>query len=239
MTVNRHPQQYLKHIGALIESPSFYPSLNARDHLAYISRIRKSFDPGAIETALDSVGLAQHARKPVGAFSLGMKQRLGIAMAIVNQPRLLILDEPTNGLDPSATIEIRNLVRRLADESKASILISSHLLHEIEQICNRVIFIRQGRIVQERVLGQSGQLITVQFRSSNNERTGALIAESYPHAAVNTTQNHVECRLSMADVAHVVGLLVNDSIDVYEVRHCGANLEEVYVQTFGAGHDVH
>ena len=123
-------------LGALIESPAIYPMLSAFEHLAYVARIRRSFDRTRIENTLRDVGLDPASPKRVGKFSLGMKQRLGIAMAIFGGPSLLVLDEPMNGLDPSGIAELRDFLCKLPQRNGASVLMSSHLLSEIEQICS-------------------------------------------------------------------------------------------------------
>lgn len=235
-----HPQKYLEQIGVLLETPAFYLALSAWDQLAYFARIRKRFHPRLVNETLDRVGLTPCARKPVGLFSSGMKQRFGIAMAILFSPRLLILDEPTNGLDPAATIEVRSLVRFLAEEHQMSVLISTHLLHEIEQICDRVVFIRQGLIVHERRLGcaHAAPVVTVQLRTSDNARAVALITESCATAIAKQDGDHVEFRMSQPEVARVVSLLVGDSIDVYEVRQQRESLEDVYLQACGGDRNV-
>jgi ABC-2 type transport system ATP-binding protein len=140
------PQRSLKEAGALIEAPAFYPALSARDNLRVLARL------GGIEVDLDSildrVGLLDRSRDKVRAFSLGMKQRLAVAFALLSDPRLLILDEPTNGLDPEGIAEIRMLLRSLASEGR-TVLVSSHLLAEIEQVCDHIVVIRSGMLLFE------------------------------------------------------------------------------------------
>jgi ABC-2 type transport system ATP-binding protein len=141
----RHPASYLARVGALIESPAFYPQLSGRDNLLVLVRLGQ-LTPSTIDGVLERVGLADRADDRFSRYSLGMKQRLGIAAALLPDPSLLVLDEPTNGLDPAGIVEMRSLIRSLADEGM-TIFISSHLLSEIEHICDHVVMIRSGRSV--------------------------------------------------------------------------------------------
>jgi ABC-2 type transport system ATP-binding protein len=139
------PASYLAKVGALIESPAFYPQLSGRDNLLVLTRLGQ-LPSSVIDGLLARVGLAERAGDRFSRYSLGMKQRLGIAAALLADPALLILDEPTNGLDPAGIVEMRSLVRSLADEGM-TIFVSSHLLSEIEHICDHVVMIRSGRSV--------------------------------------------------------------------------------------------
>jgi ABC-2 type transport system ATP-binding protein len=139
------PTSYLARVGALIESPAFYPQLSGRDNLLVLTRLGQ-LPSSVIDGLLERVGLAERAGDRFSRYSLGMKQRLGIAAALLASPALLILDEPTNGLDPAGIVEMRSLVRSLADEGM-TIFVSSHLLSEIEHICDHVVMIRSGRCV--------------------------------------------------------------------------------------------
>jgi ABC-2 type transport system ATP-binding protein len=168
------PESYLSKVGALIESPAFYPQLSGRDNLLVLTRlggISKNVIPGV----LDRVGLADRGHDRYQRYSLGMKQRLGIAAALLASPSLLILDEPANGLDPAGILEMRGLIRSLADDGM-TIFVSSHLLSEIEHICDHLVMIRNGRSVfggsvQElRSIDQSELVI----RPENPELLGSL-----------------------------------------------------------------
>jgi ABC-2 type transport system ATP-binding protein len=141
----QRPESYLHGVGALIESPAFYPQLSGRDNLLVLVRLGQ-LNPSIIDEVLDRVGLADRADDRFSRYSLGMKQRLGIAAALLPDPSLLVLDEPTNGLDPAGIVEMRGLIRSLADEGM-TIFVSSHLLSEIEHICDHVVMIRSGRSV--------------------------------------------------------------------------------------------
>ena len=139
------PQSYPHKVGALIESPAFYPQLSGKNNLFALARLAH-IDATTLPSVLDRVGLLQRANDRYRSYSLGMKQRLGIAAALFAAPELLILDEPANGLDPAGIVEMRDLIRSLADEGM-TVLVSSHLLSEIEHICDRLIMISDGKTV--------------------------------------------------------------------------------------------
>src|ERR1700722_17207998 len=141
------PASYLHKVGALIESPAFYPQLSGRDNLKALTRLGQ-IPAAVIDPALERTGMTARAGDKYRSYSLGMKQRLGIAAALLPSPELLILDEPTNGLDPAGIVEMRGLIRSFADDG-ITVLVSSHLISEIEQVCDHVVMIRGGRLVHQ------------------------------------------------------------------------------------------
>jgi ABC-2 type transport system ATP-binding protein len=163
----------LRRTGAIIETPAFYPYLSALDNLRIAARTLGLADEGQIERLLGCVGLAGRAHDKVYTFSTGMNQRLGLASALLNDPELLILDEPTSGLDPKGMAEVRELIGSLAHEQGKTVFLSSHLLHEVEQVCNRMAIIHRGRVV---IQGRVDELV---------RRGGRLEVQvnDLPHAA--------------------------------------------------------
>jgi len=163
------PQNYLPRVGALIEGPAFYPALSGRENLNVLATLGK-FPKERVDQLLETVGLADRGASKFKTYSLGMKQRLGIAAALLPNPQLLILDEPTNGLDPSGIHEVRTLLRDLA-KSGTTVFVSSHLLSEIEMICDSLVMLRAGRVIfsgatQELLAAQQPLIIA---RPENNE----------------------------------------------------------------------
>jgi ABC-2 type transport system ATP-binding protein len=150
----QHPGAYLHRVGALIETPAFYPSLTGRENLQYFASAGRH-DASAIPELLDTVGLGDRGDDAVRSYSLGMKQRLGIAAALLGDPELLVLDEPTNGLDPQGVHEIRALVAGLAGSGR-TVLVSSHDLSELEQVCDWMLLIDTGAVLYQ---GPTGQLL--------------------------------------------------------------------------------
>jgi ABC-2 type transport system ATP-binding protein len=233
--VRRHPRAFQSRIGVLIEAPGYYPGLSASSHLAYLARVRGCFSRELVSRTLEEVGLAADSRKPVGKFSLGMKQRLGIAMAILHSPRLLVLDEPMNGLDPVGMASLRGFLRRLGPERGASVLVSSHLLHEVEQICDRVLFIRDGRLLDEATLTRDGlaEIETVVLRTGDDGLACRLLrGQPFVREAVELPVG-LECRMAAGDVPRLVELLVGAQVAVHQVTPRRRSLEERYLSHYG------
>ena len=171
----------LEQVGAIIERPDLYPYLSATEHLQLFAKVRKQKVAASnITKTLEQVGLAHRAHDKVQSFSLGMKQRLGIAIALVHNPSLIILDEPTNGLDPQGIADIRALIQHLAKEEGKTVFVSSHLLSEIEQVANQILIIHQGKKMVE---GLTKELLdpekrVVQIKTLNDEQALATILSS-------------------------------------------------------------
>jgi ABC-type multidrug transport system ATPase subunit len=151
-SIQKNRASILEQVGAIIERPDLYPYLSATEHLQLFAKVRKQkIEASRIIDTLTQVGLSHRAQDKVQTFSLGMKQRLGIAIALVHNPSLIILDEPTNGLDPQGIADIRALIQHLAKEEGKTIFVSSHLLSEIEQVANQILIIHQGKKMVEGV----------------------------------------------------------------------------------------
>ncbi len=198
----------LRRIGAIIESPAFYPYLSASDNLRALALAAGGVLPGRIDALLEYVGLADRPKSPYRTYSMGMKQRLGIASTLLTDPDLVILDEPTNGLDPAGQREVRDLIPRLAREGR-SVLLASHLLHEVEQICDRVAILRCGKLLHvgavSDLLGRGGFL---EIKVSDPERAAAIV-RALPFVQRVSVQNE---RLSVvapeergADISRALG----------------------------------
>ena len=151
------PEKYLPRVGAMIEGPAFYPALTGKQNLMVLAKIG-GFDTDLVQGLLEKVGLGDRGDSKYKTYSLGMKQRLGIAAALLPNPKLLILDEPTNGLDPAGIQEVRALLRQLADDG-ATIFVSSHLLSELEMICDHLVMLREGKVI---FAGKTTQLLAAQ-----------------------------------------------------------------------------
>jgi len=174
-----HDRRRLFDVGALIESPSFYPYLSARENLRVIASTGPAVAPGRIEELLELMALRDRATDKVSGYSLGMKQRLGIAAALLNDPRLLVLDEPANGLDPAGIHELRKALRQLVERADRTILVSSHILPEVQQLADVVGIIDHGKLVHQGSLDQLLQAsgaIRVRVGSDDVEAATAILA---------------------------------------------------------------
>jgi len=168
----------LRRTGATIESPAFYPYLSGRDNMRVVARVLGGAAEARIDPVLEQVGLGLRGGDKFKVYSMGMKQRLALAAALLNDPELLILDEPTNGLDPAGIQETRTLLRRMVDEQGKTVFLSSHLLHEVQQVCDRVAIIDHGRVIaQGRVdeILRRRESIEVELREDELDRAETLL----------------------------------------------------------------
>ena len=224
-----HPASYLPRVGALVESPSFYPTLSGRRNLEVLTRLGR-LDPARIEEALNLVELTDRADDLVRAYSLGMKQRLGVAAALLPDPELVILDEPANGLDPAGIREIRRLLRSLADRG-VTVFVSSHLLAEIEAICDHVVMIHQGRIVfqgsmDDLLAAQHSDLIAIPEHGKDLEQLAALCVSAGKVARVDGDTVRVQ---SPGDWAAELNRQAMDAgITLRGLQSTRASLEEAF-----------
>lgn len=224
-----HRIDILRRVGSLIESPSLYDHLTATENLALLQAVHR-VDEAKIGTVLDLVGLAGTRRKKVGEFSLGMKQRLAIAVALLHEPELLILDEPTNGLDPNGIVEMRALLTRLNRERGLTIVISSHLLAEVERLATHVGIIHRGRVLFEGTLDelQRRRRTHVALATNDDERAIALLARQ-SIAATIADGRIVMPAMPNAAIAQVNRRLVDAGLDVHELHTAGDDLEAIFM----------
>jgi len=220
----------LAKVGSLVENPSYYPHLTAYENLEALRKIL-GVPKSRIDEVLEIVRLKDAADKKVKGFSLGMKQRLGIAASLLHNPELLILDEPTNGLDPSGIIEIRNLIKRLPSEYGMTIIISSHLLSEIDQMATQVGIVTKGKMIFQDSIEAMRRFAQpkVVIKVSNGEKGWrSLVANGIKAEHKGDLILFDEC--SDEKVAHIVQILVQEGISVYRVEEEKRSLEEIFLQ---------
>jgi ABC-2 type transport system ATP-binding protein len=221
----------LARIGALVESPSFYPYLSGRDNLRVIASY-SGVKPGKVDAALEEVDLLHRAKDKYGIYSQGMKQRLGVAAALLKEPDLLILDEPTNGFDPQGMVEMRDLIRRLGQGNR-TVLLSSHLLGEVEQICQRVGVIQGGHLISEGTLHELRGGAGLVMRAEPQDRARALLEEILGAPAVTLQDDLFDLRTDPSRAADLNRRLVQAGLAVSELRARERSLEEVFLQLTG------
>jgi len=221
----------LKKIGALIESPGFYPYLSGRENLRVVADYA-GVSQKRVDEVLDIVELASRAGRKFGTYSTGMKQRLGVAAALLKDPELLILDEPTNGLDPQGMAEMRKLIKDIGQGDR-TVLLSSHLLGEVEQICDRVGVISSGRLVRQstvrELLGEEGVLV----RAQPLDQAQAILARMFGPDTVSRQDGAIHLKVKPEQSVDVNRQLVNAGVGVSELRPFERSLEEVFFQLTG------
>jgi ABC-type multidrug transport system ATPase subunit len=236
--IERERAAILPHVGAIVESPAFYPILSGRDNLRVFARTAGNEDAHTIAKVLEQVGLSSRAKDKVKTYSLGMKQRLAIAAVLLNNPQIIFLDEPTNGLDPAGTVEIRELIEQLG-ESGHTIFLSSHLLHEVEQVCTEVAIITHGKLVAQ---GRVAELL---------KRDASLLIEAEPLATVQevvarldvTPQisgpRSVTAALPPERAPELMRALVRADAEVYQVTPQRTSLEHLFLELTDETHTNH
>jgi ABC-2 type transport system ATP-binding protein len=230
----RRQHSILRRVGAIVEGAAFYGFLSGRRNLEVLARTANHYDPGRIEALLEQVGLAERATQRVKGYSTGMKQRLGLAAALLTDPDLLILDEPTNGLDPSGMHEIREFIRELVDKHGKTVFLSSHLLSEVEQVCDRVAIIHMGEIVRE---GAVKDLLAgktnLRVEAAPLDKAASVLRERW---TVSPNGQWLTVDAGRDDVPYVVRRLVENGVDVYEVASQRQTLEEYFLAVVGEEH---
>jgi ABC-type multidrug transport system ATPase subunit len=218
----------LARLGALIETPAFYPFLSGRDNLRVLSR-HAGAPESRIEPVLEEVDLASRASDRFGTYSLGMKQRLGIAAALIKDPELLILDEPTNGMDPAGMAEMRRFIRELG-QGRRTVLLSSHLMAEVEQICDRVGVISKGRLVGEGTVDELRGRESLFVRAAPLDAAERVLDAMRGVEEVARSDGGLRIATDPAAAAEINRALVEAGIAVDELRHERASLEKVFLE---------
>jgi ABC-type multidrug transport system ATPase subunit len=218
----------LARIGALVENPGFYPYLSGRDNLRFVARMCGLPDRRA-DTALDEVGLMAKGNQKFATYSMGMKQRLGVAAALLKEPELLVLDEPSNGLDPEGMVEMRGMIRNLG-QGERTVLLSSHLLNEIEHICQRVGVIQHGRLIAEGTLDELKGSVGLTLRAAPEAQAREVLVRLLGAPAVVEQAGAFRLSVEPARAGEINTLLVKAGIVVSELRPSEHSLEEIFLQ---------
>jgi len=221
----------LAKIGSLIEGPGFYPYLSGRENLRVVSDL-VGVSHKRVEEILDLVDLGSRAGRKFSTYSTGMKQRVGVAAALLKDPELVILDEPSNGLDPQGMAEMRKLIKDIS-HSDRTVLISSHLLGEVEQICDRVGVISNGRLVTQstvqELVGEKGVLVKAQ----PVEQAEDVLTRMFGHEVVSRQNGSIHLKITPENSIEINRRLTSAGIGVSELRPYERSLEDVFFQLTG------
>jgi ABC-type multidrug transport system ATPase subunit len=235
--VRRHPSVRAR-LGAVVEIPEFYGALGGLENLRIVARLSGIRDDGPVMEVLETVELTHATRQRVDTYSQGMRQRLGLAQALLGWPDLVILDEPTNGLDPRGVRDMRQLILDVSEERGITFLISSHLLYEVEILCDRLSIIDEGRLVEE---GRTEEILAPEpdyykIGLEEAEKAMALLAKAgYEVEAEPTGPDMIRVRTPGKSVAEVNAFLVREGFDVLEVSPVRPSLEDHFLRRTGTG----
>ncbi len=226
----------ISEIGAIVENPEMYQFLSGYQNLIHYARMVNGVSKERIHEVAKLVGLSYCIHNKVKTYSLGMRQRLGLAQALLHSPSILILDEPTNGLDPAGIREFRNYVRRLAREEGLAVIVSSHLLAEMELMCDRIGIIHQGKMMGVQTVNEfihGKKAFMVRFHVDHVENAVQLLTEQFPRHSFHANCDYIEVFLEKTEVPFINKTLVEHNVNVYGISQIAKSLEEKFLEVTG------
>jgi ABC-2 type transport system ATP-binding protein len=230
-------EKAIRHVGAIVENPEMYKFLTGYHNLVHYARMMPGISKKRIQEVITLVGLENRIHDKVKTYSLGMRQRLGIAQALLHKPSLLILDEPTNGLDPAGIRELRDHLRTLTRDEGISVVVSSHLLSEMELMCDRVAIIQNGKLIDVRLIKdfvQDGTSAQVQFEIDQPVKAKAIVESAFPNQPITLMGNELVVAVDKEQIAEVNKMLVQADIKVYGIRIANKTLEDKFLEMTGS-----
>lgn len=241
-SINTNFEEAIKNVGAIVETPDLYDYLSGYDNLKLIARLYKVNDENLNEI-VEIIGLKSKIKEKVKKYSLGMKQRLGLGVALIRQPKLLILDEPTNGLDPEGIHKFRDILKDLAHNKGVCVFVSSHLLSEMQLMCDRVAIINKGQIIKvEKTNEIVDTNITLDKKDiyelitqSNDKAKDILIKNDYKLINDSENDNKLIIAISKEQISKLINLLADNNILTYEVTRKKQTLEDVFLSITNGG----
>ena len=222
----------VRNIGAIVENPEMYKFLSGYQNLIHYARMTKGITKEKINEIVKLVGLTDRIHDRVKTYSLGMRQRLGLAQCLLHDPELLILDEPTNGLDPAGIREIRDYLRLLARERKMAVIVSSHLLTEMEMMCDRIGIIQNGKLIDVQLVREfvHGNEVSYEFEVNPSDRALSILKSNYPEVQVTRSRNGITAELPRDTIPDVVKLFVDGQIQVFGIKEVAKTLEDRFLE---------
>ena len=232
--VPRHRDRALARVGAIVDEPRFHGHLTGRENLEILAAAREHAARGRIAASLERVGMSQRADDRVSKYSMGMRQRLGVAACLLGDPQLLILDEPMNGLDPAGMHEMRDMIKSLVDEGR-TVMLSSHLLDEVERTCDAVAIVDRGKVIRQGPIADllAGSEVEVSVVCSAPQRAQAVLASAMRGTRIDTDGDSLTVHLPSGTgrdvIAEINRQLVHDGIDVYHLQQTQVSLESWFL----------
>lgn len=233
-------EKAISNVGAIVENPELYKYLTGYDNLKHYARMSNGCSKERIEEVIELVGLKQRIHEKVKTYSLGMRQRLGLAQALLHKPKVLILDEPTNGLDPQGIREIRDYMKRLAQAEGMTVIVSSHLLSEMEMMCDRFGIIQHGKLVDiQKVHGAADELNKkISIVVQPIKKALKIIEEAHPNCSPEMVANTLQMVVDPDDIPAIIKELVVNECAIYKVENVTVSLEEKFLQLTGTGGQI-
>lgn len=227
----------IENVGAIVETPKFHENLTAYQNLALIANLHSNISKSRVNEVLQMVGLEENSKEKVRTFSLGMKQRLGIARALINYPKIIFLDEPTNGLDPQGIKEVRAMISQLAIEHDITFFLTTHLLHEVEQICNKVAILKKGELLTVKPVKEllEKEQESVEIKTKQIEDTTALLKEINYISNFKLNDDGITVELEKGYSGKLNYYLVSNNIKVDYIIPQSQSLEQFFIELTEGG----
>ncbi|MEH6989059.1 ABC transporter ATP-binding protein [Cytobacillus firmus] len=225
-------EKAVSHIGAIVENPEMYKFLSGYQNLIHYARMSKGVTKEKIEETVALVGLTDRIHDKVRTYSLGMRQRLGLAQCLLHDPKILVLDEPTNGLDPAGIREIRDHLRMLARDREMAVIVSSHLLSEMEMMCDRIGIIQNGKLIDVQHISDfvQGKEKVYEVEVDDPDKAKRILKSIYPELPIQVTENRVFLSLVREGIPEMVKGLVRKDINIFAVREVTKTLEDRFLE---------
>ena len=234
-----HYEAAMSSIGGIVENPEMYNTLSARLNLQMYARLHDGVTKERIDEVLELVGLSDRADEPIKKYSLGMKQRIGLAQALLHKPKVLILDEPTNGLDPAGIHLLRDILTHCAHEEGVAVMVSSHLLSEIQLMCDRIGIINHGKLLQicsiDDFVNQAQSASVYRIKTSNPAKAKEILSEKYNNKITNVNDDTLDIEIEEEQINECVRTLVASGSDILGVQKLESSLEEAFLEITGGG----
>lgn len=228
--IKKNFEKAIEKVGTIVENPDLYMYLSGYDNLKLISNLYKNVDNKRIEEVIKIVKLETRINDKVSKYSLGMRQRLGIAQALLHKPNLLILDEPTNGLDPEGIKELRDIIKRLAAKEKVGVVISSHNLSELESFCNKIVIIKNGEIVETNELKKVKNIEeSYIFEVDEISKISKILEEKIEKINDNSFKIHT----NKESIPEIIKKLIENDIKIYTIKEEEISLEDAFLKRTG------
>lgn len=229
-SIKNNFEKAIINVGAIIETPTLYPYMSGKQNLKYYANLYKGITKERIDEVVGLVGLKERINDKVKSYSLGMRQRIGIAQALLHNPKILILDEPTNGLDPNGILEMRHFLKKIAKANKISILVSSHILSEMELLCNTVAIIDNGQLKQVRSIGQVAQTAKKKIAIKVNypNFAGKLLMNKFG-INVELAGSNIICDVEESKIPQITQFLISKNIPIFGINTVTQSLEQMFL----------
>ncbi|MFJ8518707.1 ABC transporter ATP-binding protein [Lysinibacillus xylanilyticus] len=232
LSLKENYEEAISKVGVIVENPEMYKFMTGYKNILHFARMHKNVTKERIEEVVKQVGLEKRIHEKVSTYSLGMRQRLGLAQALLHRPKFLILDEPTNGLDPAGIREFRMYLRKIAAEDGVSVFVSSHLLSEIELMCDRVAVIQNGKLIDIRDINVETSSFYYIEATPNNQAAELLQKLDYNFVAEN---NGYVVEIKKDDIPKLISQFVNEGIQLFAVQPHQKTLEDQFLEMTGGG----